>query len=145
ALRGGGGAYGIVTAFEFETQRAPRFTIASLTFRADQADQVVPAWTRFMRTAPQAISSTLVLSNPFTGGVDAPIEVTFARCDAAAVDDALTALHSAGTPLTEDVEQLPYAEILHEGNELPTGLRIALRNGFVGTACADAAADAVVR
>lgn len=145
ALRGGGGAYGIVTAFEFEAQPVPRFTLASLTFPAEQAAQIVPAWTRFMRTAPQEISSTVVLSNPFTGGVDAPIEVTFAQCEAAAVDDALVALRSAGTPLTQDVKQLPYAEMLHEGNELPAGLRIALRNGFVGTASADAAADTVAR
>lgn len=134
-----------MTAFEFEAQPAAQFTFAALTFSAERAEQLVPAWARYMRTAPQEISSTLVLSNPFTGGVDAPIEVTFARCDAGTVDDALTALRSAGTPSTEEVNQLPYVEILHPGNELPAGLRIALRNGFVAAASADAAADAVAR
>jgi len=143
ALRGGGGAYGVVTAFEFEAQPTPQVTFASLTFPAEQARQIVPAWTRYMRTAPDAISSTLVLSNPFNGGVDAPIEATFSRCDAGAVDDALAAMRSAGAPLTEHVSRVPYAETLHQGNELPAGLRIALRNGFVSAASADAAADAV--
>ncbi|MGO2684375.1 MAG: FAD-binding oxidoreductase [Microbacterium sp.] len=145
ALRGGGGAYGIVTAFEFEAQPAAQVTFATLTFPADRAKQLVSSWTRFMRTAPQAISSTLALSNPFTGGVDAPIEVTFVRCDAGAVDDALAALRRAGQPSTEDVRQLPYAEILHPGNDLPAGLRIALRSGFVASASADAAAEAIAR
>lgn len=145
ALRGGGGACGIVTAFEFEAQPAAQFTFASLTFPAERAEQLVPAWVGYMRTAPRAISSTMVLSNPFTGGVDAPVEVTFARCDAGAVDEALAALHDAGAPLTEDVKQLPYAEILHAGNELPAGMRIALRNGFVRSESADAAASAVAR
>ncbi|WP_426187458.1 FAD-binding oxidoreductase [Microbacterium sp. TWP3-1-2b2] len=145
ALRGGGGAYGIATAFEFEAQPAAQFTFASLTFPAGQAEHIVPAWVRFMRTAPRAISSTLVLSNPFTGGVDAPIEITFARCDAESVDDALAALRIAGTPLKEAVSRVPYAEILHEGNELPAGLRVALRNGFISPASADAAAPAIAR
>lgn len=145
ALRGGGGAYGVVTAFEFEAQPAAQFTLASLTFSADQAAAIVPAWTQFMRTAPHEISSTLVLSNPLNGGVDAPIEVTFARCDAGAVDDALAALRRAGTPLTEDVTQLPYVETLHEGRELPSGLRVALRSGFIAPESADAVADAVAR
>jgi len=145
ALRGGGGAFGIVTAFEFEAQLAPLFTFASLAFPAELAEQIVPRWTRFMRTAPRAISSTVALSNPFAGGIDAPIDVTFVRCDAADVDDALAALCDAGAPLAQSVKQLPYAEMLEDGNELPAGLRIALRNGFVGAASADAAADAVAR
>ncbi|MGV2982360.1 FAD-binding oxidoreductase [Microbacterium sp. AGC85] len=145
ALRGGGGAFGIVTAFEFEAQPARLFTRASLTFPADQAARVVPAWTRYMRTAPQEISSTMVLSNPFAGGVDAPIELTFVRCDAGALDDALAAVGASAAPLTQDVGQLPYAELLHEGNELPEGLRVALRSGFVASDSADAAAEAVAR
>lgn len=145
ALRGGGGAYGIVTAFEFEAQPVSQFTIASLTFPADQAERIVPAWARFMRTAPQEISSTLVLSNPFTGGAEAPIEVTFARCDAGVMDEALAALRRVGSPLVEDVKQLPYGETLHEGNDLPPGLRVALRSGFIAPELADAAADAIAR
>lgn len=145
ALRGGGGAYGVVTAFEFEAQPAAQFTFASLTFPAERAEQLVPAWVRYMRAAPLAISSTVVLSNPFSGGVDAPIEVTIARCDAGTVDDAVAALRSTVAPLTEDVKQLLYAEILHPGNELPAGVRIALRNGLVRSESADAAANAVAR
>ncbi|MGM7698327.1 FAD-binding protein [Microbacterium sp. A84] len=88
ALRGGGGAYGIGASFEFEAHPAPTFMFAALTFPADRAEQLVPAWSRFMRTAPKEISSTMVLANPFAGGLDAPVEVTFARCDAGAIDDA---------------------------------------------------------
>lgn len=144
ALRGGGGAYGVVTSFEFEAQPAERFAFATLTFPAGGADRVVPAWRRAMRVAPNEISSTLVLANPLAGGREAPIQVTVARCDGGDVDDVLNALRAAAAPLTEDVRVLPYAEILHDGQELPAGLRVALRSGFVGDSDADAAVEAVV-
>ncbi|WP_406248526.1 FAD-binding oxidoreductase [Microbacterium sp. M] len=144
ALRGGGGAYGVVTAFEFDARLAPQFTFATLTFPADRADRVAQAWAHFMRTAPREISSTLVLANPLAGGREAPIQVALARCDGGDVGDALRTLGAASTPLTEDVRVLPYPGILHEGQELPAGLRVALRSGFVSEAESDAAVEAVV-
>ena len=145
ALRGGGGAYGVVTAFEFEAQSAAHFTFGTLTFPADAAERVVPAWAHAMRTAPQEISSTLDLASPLAGGREAPIQVILAGCDGTGLDEVLTALRAAAGPLTERIEVLPYAEILHEGQELPAALRVALRNGFVADSEADAAVDAVVR
>ena len=145
ALRGGGGAYGVVTAFEFEAQQVSRFTVATISFPADSAEQVVPAWARLMRTATDEISSTLVLANPLAGGRQAPIQVTLARSDGGEVGDILAALSAAATPLTEDVRVAPYPEILHEGQELPAVLRVALRSGFVADANTDAAVEAVVR
>lgn len=145
ALRGGGGAYGVVTAFEFEAQAAPVVTFAALTFAADRADRVVPAWARFMRTASHEISSTLVLANPLAGGREAPIQVTLVRSDGGDVGDALAALRAVASPSTEEVRVAPYPEILHDGQELPAGLRVALRSGFVADAEADAAVESIVR
>ncbi|UYO97376.1 FAD-dependent oxidoreductase [Microbacterium sp. M28] len=144
ALRGGGGAYGVVTAFEFEAQPTPGFAFAVLTFPADRAARVVPAWADVMRTAAEEISSTLVLANPLAGGREAPIQVTFARSDGGDVCEVVAALRAVAAPLTEDVRQAPYLEILHDGQELPEVLRVALRSGFVSVDAADAAVTSVV-
>src|SRR5690606_24791023 len=44
ALRGGGGGYGIVTAFEFQAEPVTDVSSALLTFPAEQAPQIVAAW-----------------------------------------------------------------------------------------------------
>lgn len=145
ALRGGGGAYGVVTAFEFEAQPADGVEFAALTFPAEEAESVVAGWTAYMRTAPHGISSTVVLANPMAGGIAAPVAVTLVRSDGEDLVDAIGALTSITAPLSTDAGRRAYAEILHPGAELPSGLSTAVRNGFVSPDAADAAALAAAR
>lgn len=145
ALRGGGGGYGIVTAFEFEAEHVTDVSSCRMTFPAEQAAQVVDAWTAHMRTAPFEIGSTLVLADPLTGGVNAPVQITLVRCDDDDLSESVRALAAAGSALTVDQLRVPYAEVLHPGAELPTGLTASVRSGFVAPHRVDEAAAAVVR
>ncbi len=62
ALRGGGGGnFGIVTEFEFNVHKVDRVILFRITWRADRADAVINAWQNFMHTAPDEISSVLVV------------------------------------------------------------------------------------
>lgn len=145
ALRGGGGAYGVVTSFEFEAQEADGVEFTALTFPAEQAERVVVGWATYMRTAPYGISSSVVLANPMAGGLDAPVAVTLVRSDGEDLADAVRVLTAVAAPLSTDVSRRAYAEILHPGAELPTGLRPVVRSGFVSPDAADAAALAAAR
>ncbi len=145
ALRGGGGAYGIVTAFEFEAQPTRTVAFAALTFPPDQVDSIVTGWVLHMRQAPNAIGSTVVLANPLAGGQDAPVVVTLVRSDGGDLDESVAALASIAAPVSADVRRRAYAEILHQGAELPLGLRAVVRNGFVAPDAADDAALTVAR
>ncbi len=145
ALRGGGGAFGVVTAFEFEAQRVADVEFGLLTFPAEEAAGVVAAWTAYMRSAPNSISSTLTLAGQHAGGREAPVEVTLVRSDEHGLGEAIAALGAAGTLLSSDVRRLSYAEILHPGTELPTGLRASVRNGFVPAGAVDDAVPTVAR
>lgn len=146
ALRGGGGAYGIVTAFEFEAQPVASVAFGTLTFPAQEAEQVVRGWVAHMRAAPHAISSTLTLANALAGGREAPVEIALVRSDDGdGLADCITALCELGTPLSTEERRVPYAEILNSGADLPVGLRASVRSGFVGTERADAAAQLIAR
>lgn len=145
ALRGGGGAYGVVTAFEFEAQPTRTVVFAALAFPAEHIERVITGWALHMRQAPNAIGSTVVMANPLAGGRTAPVVVTLVRSDGGDLDESVRTLTAIAAPLSSDVRQRTYAEILHPGAELPLGLRAVVRNGFVAPDAADAAALAVSR
>lgn len=145
ALRGGGGAYGVVTAFEFEAQPMNDLAFAELTFPAEQAPQVVSGWAALMRTAPHAINSTVTLANALVGGRRAPIQMVLVRSDGQELGDRVDAMRALGTPIAVDVRSVPYAELLKPGVDLPAGLRASVRNGFIGRHNVDAAAAVAAR
>lgn len=145
ALRGGGGGYGIVTAFEFQAEPVTDVSSALLTFPAEQAPQIVAAWTVHMRTAPFEVGSTLVLADPLTGGANAPVQITLIRCDGEDLGESVAALAAAGSALSVDQRRMPYADVLHPGAELPAELTASVRNAFVAPHHADDAAAAVAR
>jgi FAD/FMN-containing dehydrogenase len=143
ALRGGGGGFGVVTSFELQAEPLTTLTFGTLTFPAAEAARVVTAWSAHLRTAPRELTSAVKLANPFAGGVDAPVEVTVA-----AVGDRgqslVEPLRRLGTLQSDSVAVHPYGDVLEEGNALPPGLRLAVRNAFVQPEALDAALAEVV-
>jgi FAD/FMN-containing dehydrogenase len=68
-LRGGGGGnFGIVTNFKFQSFAAPDIVVFSLKFPAGSVPHVLGAWQQFMQTAPNELWTTCVVSggNPPT-------------------------------------------------------------------------------
>ncbi|WP_072474695.1 FAD-binding oxidoreductase [Amycolatopsis australiensis] len=63
ALRGGGGGnFGIVTEFTFDTDPAPDLTVFSLHFPAGSAADVLAAWQQWIAAMPPELWANLVLS-----------------------------------------------------------------------------------
>lgn len=58
AIRGGGGNFGVVTAFEYQLHSVgPQVMLAAPWYPVDQAKEVLMAWRDYMETAPEELSS----------------------------------------------------------------------------------------
>ena len=133
ALRGGGGSFGIVTAFEFRAHRTTDVFHGRIAFAAAEASDVLRGWADLLSTAPDELTSTLELANPFTGGPESPVEVAvvYDGDDPQRAAEAIDPIRRLGRVVHDDVALTPYAATLAEGMVLPPGLRIVTRNGFV--------------
>jgi FAD/FMN-containing dehydrogenase len=57
ALRGGGGNFGIVTSFEFAIHSIePELMFCGPAYPEERADEIIPLWRDFMKTAPDRLS-----------------------------------------------------------------------------------------
>ncbi|NMO56192.1 FAD-binding oxidoreductase [Actinoplanes sp. TBRC 11911] len=135
ALRGGGGNFGIVTAFEFAAHPTTEVFHGKITFPAAEAAGVLQGWADYMRTAPEDVTSVVSYANPFAGGATAPVEihVVFDGDDATAAGAALDPIRRLGTVLDDDVTLKSYAAVLEDGLTPPPGIRLLPRSGFVDT------------
>ncbi|GAA2207558.1 FAD-binding oxidoreductase [Nonomuraea monospora] len=134
ALRGGGGNFGVVTAFEFAAHPTTDVFHGRITFPARQAATVLEGWADHLRTAPEELTSIVNFANPFAGGPDAPVEVlvTFDGDDPRLAAEAIGPIRGLGAVIDDDVALRPYGDILVEGVIPPPGIRFAPRSGFAG-------------
>jgi hypothetical protein len=137
AIRGGGGNFGIVTAFEFAAHPTTDVFYGTITFAAAEAAAVIQGWADYLRTAPDELTSTVEFANPF-GGPGAPVEiyVAFDGDDPELAARAIDPIRRLGTVIGDDVALQPYADILAEGTPPPPGLvfEIAARSS-AGNRC----------
>jgi FAD/FMN-containing dehydrogenase len=133
AIRGGGGNFGIVTAFDFAAHPTTDVFYGKIAFPASEAATVMQGWADYLRTAPADLTSTADLANPFRGP-EAPVEihVAFDGDDPELAAQAIDPIRRLGTVLADDVAPRPYADILEDGTPPPPGLKFAIRSAFVG-------------
>jgi FAD/FMN-containing dehydrogenase len=138
AIRGGGGNFGIVTAFEFTAHRTTGVFYGKVTFPAAEAAAVLHGWADYLRSAPDDLTSVVNLANPAAGGPAAPVEIHVVfdgddpeRC-AAAVDP----IRRLGTVISDDVALTAYADTMQPGASPPPGVGFAIRSAFVDEASA---------
>jgi FAD/FMN-containing dehydrogenase len=102
-LRGGGGNFGIVTAFEFRLhQVGTRTLVAEFSYPAEEGFAVLRGWRDLNATAPRQAT--------FTAGVRGD-EVTVGFVwvgDPAEGAELVPAFRSLGTVVAESIEELPY-------------------------------------
>ncbi|WP_431914697.1 FAD-binding oxidoreductase [Nonomuraea jabiensis] len=132
AIRGGGGNFGIVTAFEFAAHPTTDVFHGKIAFPAAEADVVLQGWADYLRTAPEELTSIANLANPFAGGHQAPVEifVAFDGDDPELAAQALDPIRRLGTVIDDDVALKPYADTLVDGATPPPGIRLVTRSGF---------------
>ncbi|MFD7159849.1 FAD-binding oxidoreductase [Kribbella sp. NPDC059898] len=133
AVRGGGGNFGVVTAFEFAAHPTTDIHFGKLTFPAAEIAEVLPRWAQYLRTAPAELTSIAGFANPFLGGPEAPLEIQVAYDgdDPELAARAIDPIRDLGTLLSDNVAVTPYAEVLEEGMVPPPGIQLVTRSAFV--------------
>ncbi|HYJ67684.1 MAG TPA: FAD-binding oxidoreductase [Nocardioidaceae bacterium] len=133
AIRGGGGNFGIVTAFEFAAHPTTEVFHGKIAFPASEAGTVLQGWADYLRTAPEELTAIVTFANPFAGGPNAPveIEVAFDGDDPELAAHALDPIRRLGPVIEDDVALKPYADVLVEGMVPPPGIELVTRSGFV--------------
>jgi FAD/FMN-containing dehydrogenase len=133
AIRGGGGNFGIVTAFEFAAHPTTDVFFGKITFPASQAATVLQGWADYMRTATEELTSSAVFANPLAGGSDAPVEiyVAFDGDDLEFADQAIDPIRRLGAVIGDDIALKPYSDTLEDGGAPPPGIQFVARSAFV--------------
>jgi FAD/FMN-containing dehydrogenase len=133
AIRGGGGNFGIVTAFEFAAHQTTDVFFGTIAFPASQAAAVLQGWAGYMRTAPEELTSIAAFANPLAGGPDAPVEirVAFDGDNPQLAARAINPIRRLGSVISDDVALQRYADVLEEGGPPPNGIQFAVRSAFV--------------
>ena len=134
AIRGGGGNFGIVTAFEFAAHPTTDVFYGKIAFPASAAATVLQGWADYLRTAPEELTSFVEVANPFAGGPEAPvgIYVAFDGDDPQLAAQAIDPIRRLGTVTGDDIALKPYADTLADGTTPPPGIQLVLRSAFAG-------------
>jgi FAD/FMN-containing dehydrogenase len=112
ALRGAGGNFGIVTAFELEANELPPVVFSTTVVDAADTASVVERWGAAVEAAPRALTSLLHVFAQRDGAPVAQIVSVFASDDAEAAAAALTPFLHVGPVLDTQAQLAPYAAIL---------------------------------
>jgi FAD/FMN-containing dehydrogenase len=132
ALRGGGGNFGIVTAFELTAHPTTDIFFGTITFAASEVPSVLSGWADYARLSPEELTTSASFAHPYAGGPEAPIEirVAFDSDDRALADAAIDPIRRLGTVVGDTVALMPYAQTLEDA-VAPPGIEFLARSALV--------------
>ena len=130
AVRGAGGNFGIVTAFELDAYPVGDVVLSVMTFGAEDVAELLERWGGIVGAAPRELTSFLSLM-PQQGV--AQLQTVVATDDIGLATRALTPLLDAGALLDQQAQLVPYAAVLppHAGVHEGSGAEPAFRSGLV--------------
>lgn len=166
ALRGAGGNFGIVTAFELDAYPVGDVVFAQMLYDASDASALLERWGKLVEAAPRELTSFLYLFAGRRGSAPAAQAITvWAGDDTDAAVDALTPLLSVAPVRQQQAQLLPYPAIVapsgaahyggqadplisnglavHLGPDLSEGIADGLRRGVTPWIAVRAAGGAV--
>ena len=130
ALRGGGGAFGIVTAIEFNLLPLESVYAGHLFFPVERAAEVLTAWRDWTETVPEEMTSVgrilqlppiEEIPEPFRGNSFAVLQAIYCGEDVEEARRLLEPLRALGAAIdTFDVIPMPALSHLHMDPEQPT-------------------------
>jgi FAD/FMN-containing dehydrogenase len=112
AVRGAGGNFGIVTAFELDAYRVREVVFSTMLFDASDAAGLLERWGAVVESAPRELTSFLSAVARRGGAPVAQLYSVFASEDAAAATEALTPLLESGPVVDQHAQLVPYAAIM---------------------------------
>jgi alkanesulfonate monooxygenase SsuD/methylene tetrahydromethanopterin reductase-like flavin-dependent oxidoreductase (luciferase family) len=113
ALRGAGGNFGIVTAFELDAYPVGDVVFAQMLYDASDTSALLERWGKLVEAAPRELTSFLYLFAGRRGAPPTAQAVTvWADDDTDAAVDALTPLLSVAPVLQQQAQLLPYPAIV---------------------------------
>lgn len=113
AVRGAGGNFGVVTAFELIAHEVSEVGYASLTIDATDTASLIETWGRLVEAAPRELTSFLSLfPGRRRGAPMAQITLVYAEDDAEAAQQAFTPFLEVGPVLNANAQLLPYHAIV---------------------------------
>jgi FAD/FMN-containing dehydrogenase len=150
ALRGGGGEFGVVTAFELRLHEQPRVSAGTLFFPMQRGGEVLHAWRRWTRTVSNRTMSCArllqfpplpELPEPLRGRAFTAVEVAY-QGDLAELNTVMIPLREL-SPELDTIAEIPVAGLftLHMD---PSGPTPARANGMLLDDLLAAAIDALI-
>jgi FAD/FMN-containing dehydrogenase len=132
AIRGGGGNFGIVTAFDFAAHKTTDVFFGRISFPVSEAAGVLHGWAEYMRVATEDLTSVAnVLRLPGAEEASIEVHVVFDGDDQAHAAAAIDPIRRLGTVLADDVALTAYADTMQDGVVPPEGFDVAVRSAFV--------------
>ena len=132
-LRGGGGNFGVATAFEFQLHPVSEVLGGMIIHPLDQAVEVGKFYNEFTANSPDELSSMFV----FVSSPEGERVVAIAVCYNGPVDEGervLEPLRTYGTPLADMISPMPYTQIqgmLDAG--FPAGMQNYWKSNFLNS------------
>jgi FAD/FMN-containing dehydrogenase len=132
ALRGGGGNFGIVTAFTFQAHPLRGVFAGPIVLDSDALEEGLTAWRDVMRDAPEELNSTFVSFPSFGEGMPGgtSILVCYAGDDEAAARAAIDPLLRIKGVVSSDIQPKAYADVLDEPRPPEGPISIVDNNAF---------------
>jgi len=131
AVRGGGGNFGVVLAFEYAAHKVGDVFFGTIIYPVTDAEAQLKAWRDYVREASKDLT-TIALLTPAMGA-EAPAMFIVTACwagDEAAADTALAPLRNLpGMVVGDTVTQKHYYEVLEEA-QAPPNMHIEVNNAF---------------
>ena len=129
-IRGGGGNFGVVTAFEFALHPMQRQVIAgSLVFPFSRLKELLTVYAEFSSHAPDDLNNDFVVSMP--AGKDGVVVFSLVYSGAAERAESLLApLRKLGTPIADTIKAKDYVALQRSGDK--TDPRTDIRHAHTG-------------
>ncbi|MEU7899819.1 FAD-binding oxidoreductase [Nonomuraea sp. NPDC049152] len=128
AVRGGAGNAAAVITFEVAAKRESQVTFARIVYPADNLAALLTGWRDALRAAPDELTTFLQIMPAF--GEETPPSVVVLACYSGDDPAAITPLSRLGTPVSVDVDAVPYPKVLEDAF-LPDGWQPMVRNRFI--------------
>lgn len=132
AIRGGGGNFGVVTAFEVVTYPVETVFTGDIVYPIEQIGQVLKGWRDNMRTSSEDLTTILRVIPPLPG-VQPAVVVSYCHASAneeeAAAD--LKPFRALGKELQFGMKRIPYKEMITDHPTPPPGMQMQATSGFI--------------